>query len=72
MRIGLTGATGFIGRHVLKELMLNDVEVVALTRTPAKLSCLEGVQVIQADINSGVDFYPVSYTHLTLPTIYSV
>jgi len=57
MRIGLTGATGFIGRHVLKELMLNDVEVVALTRTPAKLSCLEGVQVIQADINSGVDFY---------------
>ena len=57
MRIGLTGSTGFIGRHVLKELMSHDVEVVALNRTPAKLSYLEGVQVIQADLNSDIDFY---------------
>jgi len=57
MRIGLTGATGFVGRHVISELMLHDVEVVALTRTPAKLSHLNRVQVIQADLNSDSDFF---------------
>jgi dTDP-6-deoxy-L-talose 4-dehydrogenase (NAD+) len=57
MRIGLTGATGFIGRHVLTELMLHDVEVVALTRYASKISHLNKVQVIQADLNSDADFY---------------
>ena len=33
------------------------------------IKCLEvGVNVIQTDLDAG----PVSYTHLTLPTIYSV
>lgn len=33
MRIAVTGATGFVGRHVLAELARRDVEVVASART---------------------------------------
>jgi nucleoside-diphosphate-sugar epimerase len=32
MKIAVTGATGFIGRHVLRELARHEVEVVALSR----------------------------------------
>lgn len=35
MRIAVTGATGFVGRHVLTELSRRDVEVVACTRRAA-------------------------------------
>lgn len=37
MRIAVTGASGFIGRHVLAELQRHDVEVVAAARDPARL-----------------------------------
>jgi uncharacterized protein YbjT (DUF2867 family) len=38
MRIFLTGATGFIGSHVLALALKAGHEVVALVRDPAKLA----------------------------------
>lgn len=32
MRVALTGATGFVGRHVLRELLAHDVEIVDVRR----------------------------------------
>lgn len=51
MKIALTGATGFIGRHVLQALASQDIEIIALSRQakpdfPASLN----IRTIQCDI----------------------
>jgi len=49
MKIAVTGATGFIGRHVLVELARHDVEVIAISRHAAAVPGAGGVQLdIQA------------------------
>ena len=52
MRIAVTGATGFVGRHVLSELTRHPVHVVAGTRNTSANN-LDGadVEVVQLDIN---------------------
>lgn len=51
MKIAVTGASGFIGRHVLAELRLHEIEVVAVTRDVTKFAALQSlVQVIEMDI----------------------
>jgi dTDP-6-deoxy-L-talose 4-dehydrogenase (NAD+) len=35
MKIAVTGATGFLGRHVLRELAARGIETVAVARTPS-------------------------------------
>lgn len=40
MKISVTGASGFIGRHVLTELLEHEVEVVAVTRDASRLAGL--------------------------------
>jgi len=59
MKIAVTGATGFIGTHVLKELESHPVEIIAVTRDPKRLS--ESVNVhhaVSLDIaNPGPDCY---------------
>lgn len=51
MRIALTGASGFIGRHVLRELLEQDIQVVAITRDNTKLAEFEGrVQIVEFDL----------------------
>lgn len=51
MRVAVTGASGFIGRHVLAELSRHGVEVVAVTRDAARLNdAKESVQVVAMDI----------------------
>lgn len=58
MRIALTGATGFIGRYVLQALINLNVEVVAVTRDPAKLSDVKDlVQILELDLSAECDFY---------------
>ncbi len=51
MKVAVTGASGFIGRYVLAELTRHEVDVVAVTRTPAHFQNLnDGVQVVEMDI----------------------
>jgi dTDP-6-deoxy-L-talose 4-dehydrogenase (NAD+) len=51
MKIAVTGASGFIGRHVLSALLLQDVEIVAVTRNAAKLEWLNNdVHIVEMDI----------------------
>jgi nucleoside-diphosphate-sugar epimerase len=50
MRIAVSGATGFIGRHVLAELALRDVDVVAISR--AAPAPRERLRWVQMDVNS--------------------
>ena len=58
MKIALTGASGFVGRHVLTELMQQDVEIVAITRDSTKLSHFKkSILVLELDIYSDIDCY---------------
>jgi len=55
MRIFLTGATGFVGGHVLKRLVAEGYSVKALVRDPAKAKLLasDQIQLIQGDVAEG-------------------
>lgn len=52
MRVFVTGATGFIGRHVAARLRQRDHEVVALVRTPADAETAEalGLRPVGGDL----------------------
>ena len=51
MRVAVTGASGFIGQHVLAELQRHKIEIVALTRDAARLhKSNESVQIVEMDI----------------------
>lgn len=53
MNILLTGATGFIGRHILTALQTDGHNVIASVRNPEKLKvCFAQTQFIQADFSS--------------------
>ena len=80
----ITGATGFIGRHLVRRLLARGDALIVLTRSPARARKLLGLQVrITSDLaalgdSTPIDAFvnlagarilgPVSYTHLTLPT----
>lgn len=52
MKVAVTGATGFIGRHVIAELEARSVESIALVRNPAtKLLGHFGSEVISLDLH---------------------
>jgi len=59
MKIAVTGATGFIGSHVLQELSRHPVEIVAIARDPERLSDSGKVHhVVSLDIaDPGVDCF---------------
>lgn len=51
MKIAVTGASGFIGRHVLTALLQHEAEVVAVTRDATRLTDFsEAVRVVEMDI----------------------
>lgn len=51
MKIAVTGASGFVGRHVLTDLLEHEVEVVAVTRDATRLAGLsEAVRIVEMDI----------------------
>lgn len=53
MRIALTGASGFVGRHVLASLSKKDLEIVVLVRDAGKLGNIApSVKVVQSDIGA--------------------
>ncbi|MCG8276253.1 NAD(P)H-binding protein [Stenotrophomonas sp. NLF4-10] len=50
MKIALIGATGFVGRALLEELLTRGHEVTALARHPEKLAARERLRVVRADV----------------------
>jgi len=50
MSILVTGATGFVGRHVVSQLAALGEPVVAMTRDPAGARVPEGVRVVRGDL----------------------
>ncbi|MBA4389460.1 MAG: epimerase [Syntrophus sp. (in: bacteria)] len=59
MKIAVTGASGFIGRHVLAELARTQAEIVAVTRDPRHLQNLSTrMHVVEMDISlPGIDCF---------------
>jgi nucleoside-diphosphate-sugar epimerase len=57
MKVAVTGATGFVGRHVLLELSKREgIEVVAVARrAPTKLELPPGIRAAALDIADGSD-----------------
>lgn len=54
VRVLLTGGTGFVGRHLLPQLLRAGARVTCLTRASSRTADLpEGVTVAQADLGSG-------------------
>ena len=54
VRVLLTGGTGFVGRHLLPQLLQAGARVTCLTRASSHTAGLpEGVAVAQADLGSG-------------------
>lgn len=51
MKIAVTGASGFLGRHVLSALLLHDVEIIVVSREAKRLNGLGArVRVVEMDI----------------------
>jgi uncharacterized protein (TIGR01777 family) len=51
VRVGVTGATGFVGRAVTAALVRRGDAVTALTRDPAKARMPAGIAVVRFDVN---------------------
>ncbi|GIO14066.1 nucleotide-diphosphate-sugar epimerase [Cohnella xylanilytica] len=52
MTILVTGATGTVGRHVVKQLVQKGERVRAVSRNPARANLPEGVEVVAGDLNA--------------------
>ena len=51
MKIAVTGASGFVGQHVLAELLRHEIEIIALTRDAARLNRFSSsVKVVEMNI----------------------
>ncbi|QDQ27786.1 NAD(P)-dependent oxidoreductase [Chitinimonas arctica] len=50
MKIALIGATGFVGSALLTETLSRGHEVIALSRSPAKLASQPNLRVVVADV----------------------
>lgn len=56
MKVVITGASGFVGRYVLKEFLKRDVEILAIVRNSNKLKSLnDSIQVVEMDIYKSQD-----------------
>jgi len=55
MKVFLTGATGFVGRHMLKRLLAEGHTIRALVRDPQKAGALaqNGVELVTGDVAEG-------------------
>jgi uncharacterized protein YbjT (DUF2867 family) len=58
MKILVTGATGFVGRNVVKQLLEAGVSVRALTRNPVTAGLPPEVEVVQGDLTQPATLAP--------------
>ena len=67
MKVAITGATGFIGRHILKELSMHGVDITAICRTHFNNQALfPAVKFIQLDLQN---VSPGTFSELGNPDI---
>lgn len=66
MKVAITGASGFIGKHVISQLMRKDLEIVAVTRHRESLKGYADIEVIEHDIG---DLSKDVYSKLKQPDI---
>ena len=53
MKVAVTGATGFIGQHVLSELKKHPIGVVTVVKKwPSVSSLLDDTDIVQIDLNT--------------------
>lgn len=53
MKVAVTGASGFVGRHVLAELKKHGIEIIAVTRNSARLRDIDkSICIVEIDIVS--------------------
>ena len=50
MKVALIGASGFVGNAILKELLQRGHQVTAIVRNPEKITPLENVTVVSANV----------------------
>lgn len=50
MKVALIGASGFVGNHILQELLLRGHQVTAIVRNAGKISRAKNVTVVSADV----------------------
>ncbi|HVA55020.1 MAG TPA: NAD-dependent epimerase/dehydratase family protein [Gammaproteobacteria bacterium] len=56
MRVAVTGASGFIGRHVVRELISKDVDVIITSRAPeSRCAPIEGVTYTSLDMGENTN-----------------
>jgi len=54
MRIAVTGTTGFVGQHVVSELLKSDHKIIIATSHPGKFEQLKwpgNIQVVEIDLD---------------------
>jgi len=52
MKVVLVGATGFVGSHILKELISRGHEVIAVARNVEQLEKVDGILPVQGDVTN--------------------
>jgi NADH dehydrogenase len=57
--IAVTGAPGFVGRHVVRELISRGHEVRGLVRPASEAGAVEGLQVVRGDIRNRAALEPL-------------
>ena len=79
-RVLITGATGFVGRHLISHLIRHDVEVVAAVRDPARTPANGASRAVHFDLTrpnsldtaalAGIDcvFHLAALVHVMNPT----
>lgn len=58
MKIAVTGASGFVGSHVLRQLLKGNNDIVAATRNPDRImAAASNLSVVELDISKPKDAY---------------